>query len=345
MTPANPRLRPRVGLFSLGRFSDGLSQNPRFSPPRRRVPRVGEHVPRDTHRRSRGIGFSRVHHGGDAGARRESDSLRVGRPGKRLRVGKRTLGVLAVSRRSSLARRQRSCLVGRAPRGIRLLGAPHRALPLWVTIMESIIDRRAPTWRLVAALLVGLAGVAVLNGPVILGGSNQDIYAAVALVAAAMSWGIGVIYQKRKALALDAEAELGLPATRRRLWPLSRRACDRRTAPRSHSRSLGGVGVSRHFRGRDRVRLPHQGAPAAPDEHRHDVRVREPRRRGDFLRLVLGEPITAWTVGGTVLIVLGVMGVFHERRTAPGREHFGKRGRPSDALRTVWTKQPIDVIN
>jgi drug/metabolite transporter (DMT)-like permease len=40
-------------------------------------------------------------------------------------------------------------------------------------------------------------------------------------------------------------------------------------------------------------------------------------------RLVLGEPITAWTVGGTVLIVLGVMGVFHERRTAPGRGTSG----------------------
>ncbi|MGD8413777.1 MAG: EamA family transporter, partial [Candidatus Latescibacterota bacterium] len=42
------------------------------------------------------------------------------------------------------------------------------ALPLWVAIMESVIDRRPPTLRLVGALLIGLAGVAVLNGPVIL---------------------------------------------------------------------------------------------------------------------------------------------------------------------------------
>jgi drug/metabolite transporter (DMT)-like permease len=36
--------------------------------------------------------------------------------------------------------------------------------------------------------------------------------------------------------------------------------------------------------------------------------------------VILGEPITVWTIGGTVLIVLGVMGVFHERRAASGRE-------------------------
>jgi drug/metabolite transporter (DMT)-like permease len=31
-------------------------------------------------------------------------------------------------------------------------------------------------------------------------------------------------------------------------------------------------------------------------------------------RLILDEPITRWTIGGSVLIILGVMGVFHERR-------------------------------
>ncbi|MBP2680696.1 MAG: protein of unknown function transrane, partial [Candidatus Krumholzibacteriota bacterium] len=129
--------------------------------------------------------------------------------GKRLRVGKRTLGVLAVS--GVLLWLGGNGLVSWAERradsgySALLIGA----LPLWVTIMESIVDRRLPTWRLVAALLIGLAGVAVLNGPVILDGSIQDVYAAVALVAAAVSWGIGVIYQKRKAPVLDAEVSSG----------------------------------------------------------------------------------------------------------------------------------------
>ncbi|MEJ2720092.1 MAG: EamA family transporter, partial [bacterium] len=83
------------------------------------------------------------------------------------------------------------------------------ALPLWVAIMESIIDRRPPTWRLVGALLIGLAGVGVLNGPVILAGSPQDLFAAVALIGAAILWGIGAIFQRRKALSLAPEVSSG----------------------------------------------------------------------------------------------------------------------------------------
>jgi drug/metabolite transporter (DMT)-like permease len=30
-------------------------------------------------------------------------------------------------------------------------------------------------------------------------------------------------------------------------------------------------------------------------------------------RLILDEPITFWTIGGTLLVLLGVAGVFHQR--------------------------------
>jgi drug/metabolite transporter (DMT)-like permease len=35
--------------------------------------------------------------------------------------------------------------------------------------------------------------------------------------------------------------------------------------------------------------------------------------------ILLGEEITLWTLGGTVLVVLGVMGVFHEKRRENAR--------------------------
>ena len=79
------------------------------------------------------------------------------------------------------------------------------ALPLWVAVMESIIDRRLPTLRFLGALLIGLAGVAVLNGKVILEGAPEDLYSALALVAAAVLWGMGTILQKRKAVSLKPE--------------------------------------------------------------------------------------------------------------------------------------------
>jgi drug/metabolite transporter (DMT)-like permease len=37
--------------------------------------------------------------------------------------------------------------------------------------------------------------------------------------------------------------------------------------------------------------------------------------------VILGETITGWTIGGSVLIILGVMGVFHERRVVARPRH------------------------
>jgi drug/metabolite transporter (DMT)-like permease len=37
--------------------------------------------------------------------------------------------------------------------------------PLWTIFLESVIDRRRPTWQMIAALVVGLAGIVVLNYP------------------------------------------------------------------------------------------------------------------------------------------------------------------------------------
>jgi len=107
-----------------------------------------------------------------------------------IRVGRRELGVLLAS--GILMWVGGNGLVSWAEQSAEsaysalLIGS----MPIWVTIMESLIDRRPPTLRLLGALLIGLAGVGVLNGPVILAGSHQDFFAAVALVCAAITWGL-----------------------------------------------------------------------------------------------------------------------------------------------------------
>jgi drug/metabolite transporter (DMT)-like permease len=245
--------------------------------------------------------------------------------GKRLRVGKRTLGVLAVS--GVLLWLGGNGLVSWAERradsgySALLIGA----LPLWVTIMESIVDRRMPTWRLVAALLVGLAGVAVLNGPVILDGSSQDVYAAVALVAAAVSWGIGVIYQKRKAPVLDAEVSSGYQqlAGAFGLFLAALATGEPRPAPIPEAWAAWGYLVI--FGSVIAFTSFIKALRLLPTSVVMTYAYVNPVVAVILGRLVLGEPINAWTVGGTVLIVLGVMGVFHERRVVSGREAAGSK--------------------
>ena len=77
--------------------------------------------------------------------------------------------------------------------------------PIWVTIIESILDKKRPTTFLVISLLVGVAGIAVLNWPAIRTGNLSDLRGAFLLIIAGLSWAAGSIYQKRKNIKTTPE--------------------------------------------------------------------------------------------------------------------------------------------
>tara|TARA_B110000438_G_scaffold60094_1_gene60266 strand:+ start:484 stop:1368 length:885 start_codon:yes stop_codon:yes gene_type:complete len=70
--------------------------------------------------------------------------------------------------------------------------------PIWVAIIESILDKKRPSFFLIISLLIGVAGIAVLNWPAILTGNLNDLKGLFLLIIAGLSWGAGSIYQKRK---------------------------------------------------------------------------------------------------------------------------------------------------
>lgn len=250
---------------------------------------------------------------------------------KGIKVGRRELGVLAVS--GTLLWLGGNGLVSwaerRAESGYSALLIA--ALPLWVAIMESIIDRRPPTLRLIAALLIGLAGVGVLNGPVLLEGADEDIFAALALITAAVAWGLGAIFQRRKALSLEPEVSSG------------------------YQHIFGGIAllIAATATGEPRptpipeawvawVYLVIFGSMFAFTSFIKALRLLPTNVVMTYAyvnpvvavilgRVILDEPITGWTIGGSVLIILGVMGVFHERRAgAPSRTSSAPLGNRHD---------------
>jgi drug/metabolite transporter (DMT)-like permease len=48
------------------------------------------------------------------------------------------------------------------------------AAPVWVALLEAVLDRRAPTLLLAASLFVGLGGVALLSAPALAAGGAAD---------------------------------------------------------------------------------------------------------------------------------------------------------------------------
>lgn len=233
---------------------------------------------------------------------------------KGLKIGKRELGVLFVSGillwvggngMVSWAER-------RAESGYSALLIA--ALPLWVAIMEAIIDRRPPTWRLVAALLIGLAGVGVLNGPVILEGSGEDIYAAIALVAAAILWGLGAIFQRRRAVSLKPESSSAYQQLFGGIGLLAAAALTGEPRPDPIPEAWAAWGYLVIFGSVFAFTSFIKALRLLPTNIVMTYAYVNPVVAVILGRVILGEAITAWTIGGSVLIILGVMGVFHERR-------------------------------
>lgn len=73
------------------------------------------------------------------------------------------------------------------------------ALPIWMAIMESIVDKRLPSFRLMIAIFIGFAGLFVLAYPTLQSGSTADILSIIALLLAPLFWGGGSLwFQRRK---------------------------------------------------------------------------------------------------------------------------------------------------
>ena len=71
------------------------------------------------------------------------------------------------------------------------------ALPIWMAVMEAILDRKRPTLPLVLGILTGFVGLVILCFPVILHGNTNDWWAVIGLILAPLFWGAGsLIYQR-----------------------------------------------------------------------------------------------------------------------------------------------------
>lgn len=188
------------------------------------------------------------------------------------------------------------------------------SMPIWVALIEAVLDRRPPSLFLTGSLLTGFAGIGLLSAPVLLSGVRADVLAVIALLIAPISWGIGSVLQSRRPVAVSPRVSSGyqqlfggvafalaailfgepMPTPTREAW-----------LAWGYLIVFGSIIAFTSFVYTLRL---------LPTNIAMTYAYVNPVVAVIVGRIVLDEPITEWTFGGSVLVILGVAGVFHERR-------------------------------
>lgn len=185
--------------------------------------------------------------------------------------------------------------------------------PIWAAVLEAGLNRRAPSWLTVLALVTGFCGVGVLSLPERTAPQAGDLGSTLALLIAAMCWAAGSVFQQRRRVQVEPAVSSGYQQLFAGLGFAIAALAARESLP--HVSPSGWVawgylvvfGSLLAFTSYVVVlRLLPVSIATTANYVNPAVAV--------FLGwLVLRESVTVWTLSGTALVLLGVAGVFHDR--------------------------------
>ena len=186
-------------------------------------------------------------------------------------------------------------------------------MPIWVAMMEAVIDRRPPSLLLVGSLLVGFAGLAVLTTPLLADGVSGDALGIAAVVFAAISWGMGSIILNRRPVKLDL---LAVSAWQQLVGAAGFAVLALAVGERVPDPNPEGWAAWAY--------LVVFGSLLAYSCFVYAVKVLptavlmtyayvNPAIAVALGWLILSEPVTGYTLAGMVLIIAGVVGVFRDK--------------------------------
>lgn len=186
------------------------------------------------------------------------------------------------------------------------------ASPIWAAVIEAIVDRKLPSRQLVLALLIGFGGIALLTAPALMTGVEADVIAVIALLSAPITWASGSVLQARRPVKLSPRVSSAyqmlfgavaflvpivllkepLPAPAQDAW-----------LAWLYLVIFGTLAFISYVTALSRL----------PTRIVMTYAYVNPVLAVLLGHFVLGEDITIWTVGGSLLVLLGVTGIFRER--------------------------------
>lgn len=187
------------------------------------------------------------------------------------------------------------------------------SLPIWTALIETVVDRRLPSLRLILALMVGFVGILLLSVPSLRSGMRADVLAILALLGAPISWAAGSVLQNRRQVSLAPQVSAGYQSLAGGLGFLVLVLVFGEPRPVPTNQAMLAWGYLVLFGSLIGFTSFVQALKLLPMSIAMTYAYVNPVIAVLLGALILGEPITLWTVSGAVLVILGVAGVFRDR--------------------------------
>ena len=186
--------------------------------------------------------------------------------------------------------------------------------PIWVAIIESILDKKRPSFFLIISLLIGVAGIAVLNWPAIVAGNLNDLKGLFLLIIAGLSWGAGSIYQKRENIQTTPEISSAVQQFTGGIALLITSFIISEPTMNPVPSAWWAWGYLIIFGSVIAFTSFVKALKLLPPNIVFTYAFVNPVVAVVLGFIILGEPITPWTFAGATLVLVGVLGVFKEQK-------------------------------
>ncbi len=187
------------------------------------------------------------------------------------------------------------------------------ALPLWSEIINRTLDRKKPSLLMSSSILIGFSGVGVLTWPILRDGSASDLMAVIALLLAPLFWALGSIWFQRKKPDLKVRSVSGWQHLLGGLGFLVVILIRGEPLPSPTTEAWLAWGFLVIFGSVIAFTSYMTTLQLLPFQVVMTYAYINPVIAVFLGWLILGEPVTGWTIAGTLLVVAGVAGIFNNR--------------------------------
>lgn len=196
------------------------------------------------------------------------------------------------------------------------------ALPIWSAIIEALLDRKMPSALLSLSLVVGFVGIGLLAAPNMTTGVRADILSTIALLIAPICWALGSVFQARRPVCLTPRVSSSYQMLAGGTGFLILMILMQEPFPNPNQEAWLAWGYLIVFGSLLAYTSFVTVLGLLPVNIVMTYAYVNPVIAVILGHLILQEEITAWTIGGSVFVMLGVAGVFRDR--------YGKKEKTTD---------------